>query len=332
VPGEVVHAVRRPRTRVLAGALVALVLAAAALAWLTWPRHGTRGGAVPARSAIYLGVYAPSGGGAGSRTDAVARFERGLGRRVAIDQHYYDWTDPFPGRLEQDDARAGRIPLLTWQPTGVRLADVADGRDDALLRARAAALRSYGRPVLLRLAHEPNGDWYTWSEAYDRGPRIPGNTAAAYVRAWRHVHAVFAAAGADNVAWVWSPNFRDYPAGNRAERYYPGDDVVDWVGIDAYNGVPGGQWTGVGPLIAPLYQRFARRKPLMLSEVGTSAGGGRRAAWIDGLAAELPARYPAVRAVVWFDRAAWEIDHDTRAFAAFARMARAGAFSARPPS
>ena len=321
------------RRRLVVAALLAIAVAGAALAaWLTWPRHGPRGGAVPARSAIYLGIYAPSGDGDGASTGAVDAIERGLGRRVAIDQHYYDWTNPFPGRLESDDRRAGRIPLITWQPTGVALAEVAAGRDDAMLRERAAALRAYGRPVLLRLAHEPNGDWYTWSAAYDRGRPVPGNTAATYVRAWRHVHAVFAAAGADNVAWVWSPNFRDFPAGNRAERYYPGDDVVDWVGIDAYNGTRGEPWTGIGPLIAPLYHRYAPRKPILLSEVGSTDGDGRRPGWIDALAAELPHRYPAVKGVVWFDKAEWQIDHAPPAFAAFARMASARAFSAMPPA
>ena len=163
--------------------------------------------------------------------------------------------------------------------------------------------------MLLRLAHEPNGDWYTWSEHYDRGAPIPGNTAATYVRAWRHVHALFAAAGAANVAWVWSPNLRDYPAGNRADRYYPGDDVVDWVGIDAYNG-------GARPPRLDRHRAADRAAlpALRGAQARHAAGGGdqrRRQAGgvVDGLAAELPQRYPAVKAVVWFDSAEWQIDH-----------------------
>src|SRR5438309_9201402 len=148
VPADALIAARR-HPRVLAGLVVAVALGGVALAWPGSSRPAARGGPVPVRSSIYLGLYAPSGRGAGSTTDAVDRFERGLGRRVAIDQHYYAWQDPFPGRLEQEDRRAGRIPLITWQPTGVRLGDIAAGRDDELLRARAAALRAYGRPVPL---------------------------------------------------------------------------------------------------------------------------------------------------------------------------------------
>ncbi len=316
----------------LALAAVAVLAVAAALIWLARPHRADRGGAVPAARSVYLGVYAPATTSAGAVTDRVTALERRLGRRFAIDQHYYDWTNPFPGSLERDDRAAGRIPLITWQPDGVSLAAIAAGRDDDLVRRRAADVRAFGRPVLLRFAHEPNGDWFDWSAAYDRGTPIGGNTAAAYVRAWRHLHAVFAAAGATNVAWVWSPNAEDFPASNTAARYYPGDDVVDWVGIDAYDGGPATGWRGLGRLIAPLYDAYAERKPVMLSEVGAANDRGRGGAFIDGLAAELPMRYPRVRAVVWFDQSEWRLDAAAATMAAFGRLAASSRFSARPPA
>jgi hypothetical protein len=288
---------------------------------------------VPARSTIYFGIYSPGAIPGHYDTRRVQALEAAIGRHFAIDQHYYEWTDPFPTQLEQADLTAGRIPLITWKPTGVSLQAVAGGRDDALLRARGRALAAYGHPVLLRFAHEPNGDWYTWSEDYDQGAPIKGNTAATYVRAWRHIHQVFAEAGARNVSWVWSLNFRDYPAANRAERYYPGDDVVDWIGIDAYNegdSVPGSSWTAIGPLIAPLYKMYASRKPIMLSEVGSVAKGGDESRWIESLAADLPHDYPAVKAVVWFDRGAFTVDSPLSVLGAFARLGRNQAFSASP--
>lgn len=296
-----------------------------------WLRHdpAERGGAVPARSGIYLGVYAPNAEPGRFDTAVVQALESRLGRRFAINQHYYYWTNPFPTDLEPTDRAAGRTPLITWLPNDVALPDIAAGRYDTLLRDRAAALAGFGSPVLLRLAHEPNGDWYSWSAHYDRGRPIAGNTAASYVRAWRHIHAVFAAAGADNVSWVWSVNFRDYPSENRADAYYPGDDVVDWVGIDAYNSGdtnPATTWTGIGPLIAPVYGRYAARKPIMLTEVGSAERGGDKAAWIAGLAAELPRRYPDVGAVVWFSKEVWRVDSSPAALAAFIRMAGSPAF------
>jgi len=322
---------RRSR-RLLVAALA--VVAAALLVYLTL-HDGSKqqGAAVPAPAGIYLGMYAPNTEPGRFDTAEVEALETRLGRTFAIDHHYYEWRDPFPGSLEQADRDAGRIPMISWQPTGISLTDIAEGRYDDLLRARAGALKQFDRPVLLRLAHEPNGDWYTWSERYDRGPAVAGNTAAMYVRAWRHAHDVFAQAGADNVSWVWSVNFRDFPADNGADRYYPGDDAVDWVGIDAYNGgdaLPGTTWTGIGPLIAPLYATYAPRKPIMLTEVGSAEAGGDKAAWVAGLAAELPRRYPEVKAVVWFSKDEWKVDSSPAALDAFSALAGSKTFSPAP--
>jgi beta-mannanase len=134
---------------------------------------------------------------------------------------------------------------------------------------------------------------------------------------------------------VWSVNFRDFPAGNSADNYYPGDDVVDWVGIDAYNSgdvTPATSWTSIGPLIAPIYSRYAARKPIMLSEVGSVEHGGDKAAWVAGLAAELPRRYPAVKAVVWFNSSSeFRVDTSAAALSAFTRMATSKAFRTALP-
>jgi hypothetical protein len=293
-----------------------------------------RGGPVPAQTDIYLGVYAPNSQPNRYDTTEVKALEARVGRRFAIDQHYYYWTDPFPTDLEPTDRAAGRLSMVSWLPNDIALTDITSGRYDELLRTRADAMKAFGGPILLRFGHEPNGDWYTWSEHYQRGPAIAGNTAASYVAAWRHVHDVFAKAGADNVSWVWSVNFRDFPAGNSADSYYPGDDVVDWVGIDAYNEgdvTPATSWTGIGPLIAPLYGRYAHRKPIMLTEVGSVEQGGDKAAWVAGLAAELPRRYPDVKAVVWFNKAEFRVDSSPAALAAFKRLATAEAFRPAVP-
>jgi glycosyl hydrolase family 26 len=314
---------------------IAVVVAITLVSYLAVDHDAAeRGGAVPAAGGIYLGVYAPNRQPDRYDTTEVQALEARVGRRFAIDQHYYSWTDPFPTDLEPTDRSAGRLSMVSWKPNGVSLTDIASGRYDELVRTRAAAMKAFGGPILLRFGHEPNGDWYSWSEHYDRGPVIAGNTAASYVAAWRHVHDVFAKAGADNVSWVWSVNYRDFPAGNSADDYYPGDDVVDWIGIDAYNSgdvTPATSWTGIGPLIAPMYGRYAKRKPIMLTEVGSVEQGGDKAAWVNGLAAELPDRYPDVKAVIWFSKAAYRVDSSSAALSAFTRMATSKTFSAARP-
>ena len=137
--------------------------------------------------------------------DSVRYREKQLGRKLAIDSHYYDWADLFPGTREADDAANGRIPMITWW--GVSNAKVINGSQDALIRSRAAAVKSFGRPVFLRWGAEMNGNWYPWSGV------ASGNDPSKYVAAYRRIHDVFAAAGVTNARWVWAPNADSHPGG-----------------------------------------------------------------------------------------------------------------------
>lgn len=75
-----------------------------------------------------------------------------------------------------------------------------------------------------------------------------------------------------NVAFVWCPNGASIPdvAGNAAREYYPGDDLVDWVGQDVYHA----PWdTPLGTVFGAMdgfYREFSewRGKPYMLAEWG----------------------------------------------------------------
>jgi len=103
----------------------------------------------------------------------------------------------------------GATPLLTWEPwnsaAGVnqptyRLSAIANGTHDALVRRWATQIKAWGKPLMLRFAHEMNGNWYPWSEG------VNGNAAGQYVPAYRRVVTLFRSVGVTNVTWVWSPN------------------------------------------------------------------------------------------------------------------------------
>jgi beta-mannanase len=74
-------------------------------------------------------------------------------------------------------------------------AGIAAGEHDAYLATWARAVRAFGGPVYIRLAHEMNADWYPWSHE----PRE-------YRRMWRHVVTLFRAHGARNARFVFAPN------------------------------------------------------------------------------------------------------------------------------
>ncbi len=244
---------------------------------------------------VMLGAFSQYQGQ--SSAQSIQQLESQLGRSLRIDSHYYDWTDSFPGGAEDLDAANGRTPMITWW--GTHYASIVDGSQDALIRARAAAIKAFGKPVFLRWGAEMNGDWFTWSG------RQNGNDPSGFVAAWRHIHDVFAAAGVSNASWVWAPNADSHPGGtdltswNNWTNYYPGDQYVDWVGIDGYNW-GGAQWQSFGSVVGPVYDSYAGRKPIMIAETGSVENGGDKAAWIT--AAQLWMKsHGAVRAFVYFD-------------------------------
>jgi len=113
---------------------------------------------------------------------------------------------------------------------------ISTGHFDAQLAAWAGTLRDFGGPVLLRFAHEMNGDWYPYGGGGDADGDGHPDGPEAFIRAWRHAHDLFLAQGARNLLWVFCPNGEDFPdrSWNRPFRYYPGDAYVDLVSVDAY--------------------------------------------------------------------------------------------------
>jgi beta-mannanase len=183
--------------------------------------------------------------------------------------------------------------------------------------------------MLLRWAWEFNGDWFAeWDGSHN------GRDPAGYARAFRRIHRIFREQGADNVAFVWSPNWNSSPdvAWNRMERYYPGDAYVDWTCADGYNwgtsqtvATSGwtSRWQTFDELFADAYRRataLAPTKPFMLGEFASAEAGGDKAAWIRDAAARMEAAYPQLRAAVWFNynkETDWRVESSPASLAAF---------------
>jgi endoglucanase len=67
------------------------------------------------------------------------------------------------------------------------------------------------------------------------------------------------------------------------------------------------------------------RKPVIIGEMASSEVGGNKAAWItSAYLRELPARFPRLVAVVWFDEdkeTDWRVNSSASALAAYRRVA-----------
>jgi hypothetical protein len=90
------------------------------------------------------------------------------------------------------------------------------------------------------------------------------------------------------------------------ERYYPGDAYVDVLAVDGYNwgaGTPQfGGWQTFSQVFMPAYHRLRALgpQPIWLAEVGTTADGGDKAAWIRDMFAHARTM-DRLAAIVWFN-------------------------------
>ena len=192
-----------------------------------------------------------------------------------------------------DNARHPSLPLREQRDRG-GFAAVARGEYDFYIDRWAADAAEYGHPFFLRFAHEMNDPYrYPW------GPQ--NNTKEEFIAAWRHVVGRFAQAGASNVVWVWSPHV----AYEWWDLYYPGDEVVDWAATGVLNYGPIAQWSRwwtFEQIFGTKYAALAAfGKPVMIAELGSLRVGGDRAEWYRAALADLPARHPAVKAILLFN-------------------------------
>jgi hypothetical protein len=276
---------------------------------------------------IAIGAYFfHDGKCAPSDSSAVKAWVSGVGRLPAVWLIFQGWTgwNEFPVAQVKQARELGGHLLVTWEPWDYRsngaqwsCAAIASGRQDAYIRRYARAVRSAGAPVMLRLAHEMNGNWYPWGTAYDaKGARHNNNTPLHFVAMWHHVVAIFRQERADNALWVWSPNITYMNAHNSLAdqkrdlaALYPGDSYVDWIGLSVYNDGAQRSWRSFTELFDTSYQIVTSlsNKPLMIAEMGATEAGAPRgtskAAWIQqALTRDIPNRYPRVRLVNWFCR------------------------------
>ncbi len=218
----------------------------------------------------------------------VTSFEQRLGRRLDIVQSFHSWKSEFPDDADRAVLDSDRQLLVTW--AGADTKEIISGRHDAVLRARARAVKAAGKPVFLR-----------WMRDMDTSSQLEKriHSAADYVAAWKHVRAIFQMERVANVAWVWCPTAGGFGSRN-APSFYPGDDQVDWICADAQ---PGGgyDYRDLSETVN-LFLEWARQrpKPIMVAEFGVPQSYGvRRAEWLRKAAKVL--QNPQVKAVLYFN-------------------------------
>lgn len=317
-----------PALTALAAGLLMILAAACSVVdqAATWKSTGPAAGpgASPARSAgppppaydvaalrapakKYLGVEIP---GAPDALAPAARFAAWTGRKPNLIGAYVGWNTGLDAQAVRNAQAYGALYFQVWEPFGISAAQIAAGAADDYITGFARSVRTLNLPMALSFGHEMNGDWYPWGTKQ--------TTAADFVAAWRHIHDLFAAAGATNVIWVWNPN-DEYPVPNvRLAPLYPGDAYVDWIGVTGY-------WTPTGPqtyarLFLPtlLDVRKFTAKPFLIAETSVLPGPGQ-VADVNELFHAVQT-HPDIIGLVWYDydrQGDWRVETRPAVLAAF---------------
>lgn len=232
----------------------------------------------------------------GSEPANPTNFAREVGKKHAIFFSYFPYRDV--------DAARWNLPwwLSTLKRGGAGAQVALEPRsldtvvDDDNLHRIANIFREAEIPIFLRFASEMNGGWVSYS----------GNPAL-YKEKFALVAKVMHEE-APNVAMVWCPN--ETPE-KLIDRYFPGDEWVDWVGVDFYSVIySNGKRAPVrNPTNALdyVYRRYAARHPMMVCEWAASHYSSidhkSRPEFAEDQIARfygtLPRLYPRVKAVSW---------------------------------
>lgn len=206
---------------------------------------------------------------------------------------YEDTNSYFPLTFAKEAKENGSGIQIGWEP----LNGLDEVNDDEYVRQFAREAKQSGVPVFLRFAGEMNGEWVPWSGDPKK-----------YIEKYRLISKIMREE-APNVAMVWSPNF--LPRHN-IDQYYPGDDVVDWVGMSLYT-IPyshGEEVLGGNPIdyLKPLYEKYSY-KPMMVSEGAVSHYSYEQnkdySVWAAGQLGNmygfLPRMFPQIKAISYFN-------------------------------
>lgn len=227
--------------------------------------------------------------------DDISAFETLTGKKHASYFRYVGYGRPFPFEWAHRLRAAGAVPHIAWEPNE----GLDKVRDDEYLRGWAQAAAHFGGPIFLRYASEMNGDW----ETYSGDPDL-------YIEKWRLVRNVMRRY-APNVIMLWVPFATPK---STIPLYYPGDDYVDWVGVNIYSVV---HYEGninkrsVDNAVQHLefiYNLYAERKPIAIGEyAATHWCAAIQQETVDFAVREMrrlyesiETRFPRVRMINWF--------------------------------
>lgn len=203
----------------------------------------------PSSGHVHLGVQCgdPWGSGGGC-SSVMGEFTSQMGESPVefctfLEEHIDDWrnsagysasgivhANSFPGCGKISVASVG-VPMVnkgsTWQQD---FPAIARGDWDQYLIGALDEYANNGLEIMIRPGWEMNGTWYRWS--------VTPENAQQYVEAFRRIATVAHGYTRKSVKVNWNPGYM-MPGSTDFTTFYPGDEYVDYIGIDTYGAASG---------------------------------------------------------------------------------------------
>ncbi|HEY0191649.1 MAG TPA: RICIN domain-containing protein [Kofleriaceae bacterium] len=216
--------------------------------WTCWgganQRWQVAGGTQAAVIGAYVDGFSAAGAGGATKEDNLRLLEQYLGVPIgsmrALEygnndswagfQSGFGWSTG--GWYAANPARKMQwsVPMTVW---GTSLADVAAGGYDAYFADAARTIAQHYPAAAIRLGWEMNGYWMPWAaQGHEQD----------FINAFRRIVGIFRGVSGQ-FTFDWCPNFGVQNVD--PELLYPGDDVVDTIGMDYYEqdwGDPVSRW------------------------------------------------------------------------------------------
>lgn len=253
------------------------------------------------KNMFMMGIYTPN-------SYDIDSLETSIQQKIGLQMFYKPINSAFDP-YTQELIDKNRVPIITFlyleensEQNVEVIRNILNGVYDQPLKKWAKQIKDTGAPILIRPGNEMNGIWSEWSYINNF------NDPDLYKLSFTYIVNLFREAGALNAYFIWNPNHVSSPyyQWNEAALYYPGDKVVDFVGMTSYNfgNTKWNDYQSFDDLYEALYWDYSRsyyKKPLIIGELGSVEEGGNKAQWIQQMFNAIPTNYPNIKMAIWFD-------------------------------
>lgn len=209
---------------------------------------------------------------------------------ITLEDHYVDPNGPKKNRIQPN------------------LYSIIEGHYDFFFTQWAMKIKELNGTVLVRILHEFNGDWYPWCIVKnDKDPKL-------FIKAYRHIRDIFTKLNVTNAKFIWCPNSMSLPQAswNFIPEAYPGDEYVDIIGADIYNGSGenSGIWRSFRREAIEIYfliTKYFPDKPFIVCETASrerrtgECSGQDKAEWIAQMSDAVKHDLSGIKLLNWFN-------------------------------